>query len=392
MKIATMVRGFIPVPRPKDIVYVIIDLAITIAEGLSKRGHQVYFYGPKGSHLNIPVRSKNLRPLLTNLSELNQLLDSRDLLTLYTPSLWDQHLSLDMFSRAGKGEFDLLHFHHPESALPYAPLFPTVPVAYTMHDSLGGWHSEIFDLFKSDNQHCISISDSQRRGNPRLPFASTIHNGIEVEDIPFSATHDDYLLFAGRLVPEKGLREAVRVARKSGETLYIIGPTYAEHQKYFNRFVKPYLSDKIRYLGYIERGPELINYFRRAKALLVPLQWEEPFGMTMVEAMACGTPVIALNRGSVSEVVRHNRTGFIVGSEQEMIAATRQIHTINRLACRQHVVAKFSTERMIDGYEKVFERLIAGRSGPNKNTRLPLPKTLLDAKKLVVQSKPQVIV
>ena len=359
MKIAMMVRGFIPVPRPEDIVYVIIDLAQTIAEELVKRGHEVDFFAPDGSALDLPVRTTTLglRPLVASRAELNTLLKTTDLLTHYVPSLWDHYLATEMFRRAAAGQYDLLHFHHPESALSLAPLFPGVPVAYTMHDTLRKWHQEIFKLFKSPNQHCISISDRQRRTASALPYAATIYNGVDTEKFAYSGKHDDYLLFVGRIVPEKGVSEAVRIARRTGQKLIIIGPVLPENRQYFNKLVKPYLSDQIVYLGH-KKSEETVPYFQKAKCLLLPLKWEEPFGVTMIEAMSCGTPVVVMKRGSASEVVVDGKTGFVCERMRDMNEAVEKVGTISRRACRQHVLQNFTIKKMVDNYEHTFEALI----------------------------------
>jgi glycosyltransferase involved in cell wall biosynthesis len=130
-----------------------------------------------------------------------------------------------------------------------------------------------------------------------------------------------------------------------------------DFQSYFDETVKPYLGEQIEYLGYIERD-KLLPYYQDAKALLMPIQWEEPFGMNMIEAMACGTPVIAFRRGSIPEVVIDGKTGFIVDTFDEMVEAIKKIDTIDRNACREHVTRNFSTENMVDGYEKAFEKIL----------------------------------
>ena len=358
MKIAMMVRGFIPVPRPDDIVYVIIDLAQTIAEELTKRGHEVDFFAPDGSALDLPTKTMTLglRPLVTNRAELNALLKTTDLLTSYMPSLWDHYLATEMFRRAAAGEYDLLHFHHPESALSLAPLFPGVPVVYTMHDTLRKWHQEIFKFFKSPNQHCISISDRQRRTATALPYSATIYNGVDTKKFAYSATHDDYLLFVGRIVPDKGVSEAVRIARRTGQKLIIIGPVLPENRQYFNKLVKPYLNDQIVYLGH-KKSEETVPYFQKAKCLLLPLKWEEPFGVTMIEAMSCGTPVVVMKRGSAPEVVVDGKTGFVCERMRDMAEAVQKIDTIRRYDCRRHVLNNFTITKMVDNYEQTFETL-----------------------------------
>ncbi len=352
-----MVRGYIAAPGPKDIVYAPINLAVTIAEGLAKKGHSVDFYGPSGTRLNANVRTRNLRALVHNDIEFHELLESVDLLTHYVPSLWDQFLTSEMFRRAQKGEYDLLYFHHPETALPYAQMFPKIPVAYTLNDPIFGWYQEIFEMFKSSNQFFISISNNQRSAAPQLQFAGTVYNGIDTGKFKFSGKPGKYLLFVGRIVPEKGVHEAIQVAKKSGEKLLIAGPVYADKHDYFDNKVQPYLDEQIQYLGLVDHD-KLPNLMRQAKALLVPIKWDEPFGLTMTEAMACGTPVVAFRRGSVPEIVQHGKTGFIVDNVTEMVAALGKIDRIKRADCRKLVLAKFSDETMVDNYEATFKNIL----------------------------------
>ncbi len=357
MRIATMVRAYMPVPCPPDIIYAPIDLALQISEGLIHQGHDVTFYAPNGTRLRIPTETTNLRPLVHDLKEFRELLADVGRMSHYVPSLWDQYMAKEMFERARAGEYDALHFHHPEIALSLAGLYPDVPVIYTMHDPFSPWYKEVMELYASPNQHYISISDNQRADAPDLPYAATVYNGIDTDLFTFSEEHDGYLLFTGRIVPEKGVKEAIQVAQQSGQRLLIIGPTYPEYQDYFDTQVKPHLNERVLYLGFMERE-HLTKYYQMAKALLFPIQWEEPFGLAMVEAMACGTPVIALRRGSVSEIIKHNKTGFVVDSLAEMAAAVDKLDKINRQDCRAHVEKYFSTAHMVDGYAKAFKKVL----------------------------------
>jgi len=252
----------------------------------------------------------------------------------------------------------LLHIHPPDRALPLALSHPKVPVFYTLHDPIYSWKTEVFSMFASPNQHYISISDAQRKPAPNLNYAATIYNGIDLGAFPFSGSHDDYLLFIGRLQPEKGLAEAVQIARMTGEKLLIIGPPVTG--EYWDKKVTPYLGDKIQYLGFMPRE-KLFKYYQRAKATLVPIQWEEPFGLILTESMACGTPVIAFEKGSVPEIVIDGKTGFIIKDNnlEAMAGAVKKIGEINRADCRKHVEQNFSIQKMVDGYEKVFLKIVS---------------------------------
>lgn len=367
MKIAMMVRSYLPVPRPTDMIYAPIDLAVAIAEGLTQQGHHVDFYAPIGSNLKYtPIQTCNLRPLARDQESIQHLLRDSEEINHYVPNLWDTYMVDEMFQRAVQGEYDLLHFHHPEVALAAARTFSNIPVAYTLHDPLYSWYKEIFELYASPNQHFISISNNQRRDAPDLPYADTVYNGVDLEEFPFSDEAEDYLLITGRVIPEKGMKEAIQVAKQTGLRLLIIGPVYPDHQGYFDQYIKPHLNDKILYLGYVERE-HMAKYYQKAKALLMPIQWEEPFGLTMIEAMACGTPVIALRRGSVPEVIMDKKTGFIVNSLADMVEAVGKIDTISRQACRDRVVTHFSNEKMIEAYEATFEKIL--REQPKRFTR-----------------------
>lgn len=370
MKIATLVRGILPAPRPEDMLYSPLDIAITLSEKLTARGHRVTYYGPQDTHLQVTqIRTSNLHPFIHSEEDLQKLVGSNDLFQMYVPSLYDHGLVTDMFKRAAEGEFDLLHFHHFESALPFARFYPQVPVVYTLHDQLDPWRREIIESYLSPNQHFISISNNQRQGAPDLPYAATVYNGIDTSFFTPNGKAEDYLLYVGRIVPEKGVKEAIQIAINSDSRLYIIGNVRPSDAWYFDMHIKPYLSDKILYLGYMERS-QLVKYYQKARALLMPIQWEEPFGLSMVEAMSCGTPIIAMRRGSIPEVVEHGRTGFIAGGIGEMAESVHNLDAIKRADCREQVVQHFSTEQMVDGYETAFRDLIAS------NKLATLPRTI----------------
>ncbi len=358
LRIATMVTGHFATPPPSGIVYAPMDIAVEISEGLVARGHEVDFYGPEGSRLNVTrVISDGLKPL--NQEEGNKILKGINVGGSEADKLfclWDQFLIAKMFQAAERGEYDLLHIHPSDRAIPLGLSHPKIPVFYTLHDPIYPWRAEIFSMFSSPNQHYISISNAQRKPAPGLNYATTIYNGVNLKAFPFSPDHDDHLLFVGRLHPEKGVAEAVTAARLSGEKLLIIGPPVTGD--YWEKQIAPYLNDRIQYLGFIPRD-QLYKYYQRAKALLVPIRWEEPFGLVLTEAMACGTPAIAFNRGSVPEIVVDGKTGFIVGDVDGMVAAIKKVSRIARCDCRIHVEKNFSIENMIDDYERVFLKHIA---------------------------------
>ena len=359
LRIATMVTGHFTTPPPQGIIYAPMDIAVDVSEGLVKRGHQVDFYGPQGTQVNVTeVISAGLKPL--NQGDGLSILKDKQVGGAEADkifNLWDQYLIAKMFSAAEAGQYDLLHIHPPDRALAMALSHLKIPVFYTLHDPIYPWRAEVFSMFASSNQHFVSISDNQRKPAPDLNYAATVYNGIKTELFPFSAEHDDYLFFIGRLHPEKGVAEAVEVARRTGDKLLIVGPPVTGD--YWDKKIAPYLNDKIKYVGFVPRG-QIFKYYQRAKATLVPIQWEEPFGLVLTESMACGTPVIAFDRGSVPEVVVDGKTGFVIknNSIDDMVAAVGKISTINRADCRAHVEANFSVEKMVEGYEKAFYKIV----------------------------------
>jgi len=206
MRIAMLVRGYILAPRPADMIYAPIDLAVDLCKGLTKLGHTVDFFSPLGTKLDgVHVETLNLRPLVHNQAEFRELLGASEKANHYVPGLWDAYMANEMFARANRGEYDLLHFHHPEVALGLARTHPQVPVVYTVHDPIFDWYRELFELYQSPNQHYISISKNQRRDAPDLHYAATVYNGINIDHYPFTGDPEDYLLFAGRIAPEKGV-------------------------------------------------------------------------------------------------------------------------------------------------------------------------------------------
>lgn len=362
LRIATFVTNIFTTPPPPPLVYAPIDISLELTSHLTERGHEVSYFAPEGSSipqgkletLDLPAL-KNLDYIVPHAKEVAPWRLGQ------VEMVWNQFTLSEMFARAAQGEFDIIHSHTVSPALPFARRFPDIPTLYTLHNDINPWRDFLYNYFVSDNQKFISISNAQRKSAPQLPYAATIYNGINLSDFKFSSSPEEYLLFVGRLLPRKGVKEAIKVAQKVGKKLVIIGPPDPDNDEYWEKEIKPRLGPNIVHHGYVSRK-ELFTYYQKAQALLFPIQWEEPFGLVMTEAMACGTPVIAFRRGSVPEVVIDGKTGFIVDTVEEMGEALKKIDSIDRQACRNHVEKNFSIGKMIDSYEQVYYDILDKQS------------------------------
>jgi glycosyltransferase involved in cell wall biosynthesis len=207
----------------------------------------------------------------------------------------------------------------------------------------------------NDRQHYVSISEADRA--PSLSYAATIHHGIPVHDFPFDAEGGDALLFFGRIHPDKGAGEAIRAARAAGRRLVLCG--LVQDQGYHEREVAPFIDgETVDYRGVVG-GAARLRALGRAKGLLHLIHFDEPFGLSVIEAMACGTPAIAYRRGSMPELIEHGVTGFLVDSFDEAVAAIGRLGEIDRGACRRAVEQRFTVDRMADEYLALYERILA---------------------------------
>ena len=349
-----MITGHYTCPPPKGVIYAPMLIVKAVAEGLTKRGQKVYFFGPEGSKLKVTkIFSGGLKPL--HGKRKHQILRDPKIDSAKAANLWDQYLISLIYQGALKGEYDLIHIHPVDRALPFGLAIKKIPVVYTLHDPIYPWRAEIFRMFQSKNQYFVSLSDAQRKPAPDLNWAGTVYNGLDLKKFPFSEKPKDHCLFLGRLLPTKGVKEAIAACKITGERLIIAG-TPSEGD-YWEKEIKPHLNKNIQYVGNIPYE-ETYKYYGQAKVTLCPIQWEEPFGLTFIESMATGTPVIAFDRGSTREVIKDGETGFVVKNVEEMIKAIKKIGEIKREGCRRWVEEKFTIERMVNDYEKVFYQII----------------------------------
>ena len=359
MKIAMMVRSLFTTPVPQGVGYSPATVAKTLAESLEELGHEISFYGPEGTDLKVShIETCNIWPKVRSQKAFDDYLGNTDLFHQYLLAADDNLMVKTMMERAQKGDYDCVVFHHFEGAMSIAGMYPDVPVVHILHDFMDEKRRNLIEANASPNQYFISISENQRKDAPDINYLATVYNGVDVEQFEYNSEPGEYLFFSGRITPDKGVKEAVQVAKATKRQLLIAGPLAKSDYAYFDEHVKPYLDDKILYLGMLEKD-QLIKYYRRAYALLVPIQWQEPFGLTMIEANACGTPVIAFRRGAVPEIIVESKNGFIVDNTAEMILAVGQIPSIGRKNCRDHVLKRFSNERMTKEYEKAFKKVIS---------------------------------
>ncbi len=251
------------------------------------------------------------------------------------------------------GKFDILHNNYDFLPLTYSRLIKT-PMVTTIH---GFSSPKILPVYQkyNNNSYYVSISNSDR--SPLLKYIATVYNGININDFTFRKKHGSYLLFFGRIHPEKGTLESIQIAKRAKMKLIISG--IIQDKKYFNEKIKPLLdNEQIVYVG--NSGPEKRNkLLGEAYALLHPISFEEPFGLSVAEAMMCGTPVIAFNRGSMHELIENGKTGFLVRSLDEAVETLPQIKSISREYCRNWSENHFSMEKMIDGYLDVYEKILS---------------------------------
>jgi len=309
-----------------------------LTEGLVARGHDVTLFASGDSVTTATLSAVTPRPY-----EEDPTVDVKVAECLHIAAA---------FERAG--EFDVLHNHFDFLPLAWSRLVDT-PVVTTVH----GLSSErIVPVYRQydDRVAYVAISDADR--HPELTYAATVHHGIPVQDVPVgSGSPDGTLVFFGRIHPDKGTAEAIEVARRADRPLVLAG--IVQDRDYFQARVRPHVDgDRVRYVGAV--GPaERDALLGAADALLHLVSFAEPFGLSMVEAMACGTPVIATPLGSVPEVVADGRTGFHVAGVEQAVTAVARLGELDRADCRSHVQARFGVDQMVEGYLAVYRSLLA---------------------------------
>lgn len=330
------------------------EVACNLAEGLVKKGHEVSIFATADAKLSpqikvIPTKESSIikdksvpDPKIYEFLTLAQLLEHRN-------------------------DFDVLSSHIGFHILPFIEFLKYPVVVNLQGDYSNPHYHHILELYK--NANFVSISHAQQQRVPSINFIANIYHGLDINKFPFTAQPDDYLAFLGRTSPVKGLGDAIEVAKATHHQLLIgaridAGP---EGEKYFAEEIKPQIDDKnIVWLG--ERNEKgKLALLSKAKTLLFPIHWEEAFGLVMIEAMACGTPVIAYDRGSVREIVKDGETGFICPPD-DMECMTRKVQEIYEMPkekyqemrrnSRKHVEENFTVEKMVDKYEQIFKKVV----------------------------------
>ena len=266
------------------------------------------------------------------------------------PKVWEcLHIS-ELFEHAE--DFDVIHNNFDFLPLTYTSFIST-PVVTTIH---GFSSAGILPVYKKYNNKVsyISISDADR--SPELDYIKTIHHGIDLNQFDLQLDPDDYLLFFGRIHPDKGTKEAIEIARACNKKLILAG--IIQDEVYYNQYIVPHLDRKnVVFIG--SAGPVHRNQLLgKATALLHPINFEEPFGLSVIESMACGTPVIAFNRGSMPELIENGKNGFTVNTVDDAIEAVRQIKNIDRKYCRRYIEQHFTVNQMAEKYIQVYETIL----------------------------------
>jgi len=326
-----------------------------LCDGLSARGHAVTLFASPGSTAKGKLISVFDKPLLdANIAWSNPIWNLRNL-----------SLATEM---ANDGNFDIIHFHLDLWALFFHNLTKT-PVIHTMHNPLYRTNADAnkddrLRLFMEEAKRInITFISQSAKDQAMLEFPEKrtriIYNGIDLSHFKFNKKGGDHFVWIARMNKHKGVENAIAAAEKLGIRLLLAGRIDPTQTEYFDTYIKPHLNEKIKYVGELTEE-QLSDFYGPAKACLYPIEWEEPFGLVVVESMACGTPVIAYRRGSMPELIEDGKTGFVIDSNLNLlIEAMKKIDQIDRKQVRQQVEEKFSKERMVNDYEKAYYELLS---------------------------------
>lgn len=350
MKIGVVGPIWLPIPPAtyggtEQVVY-------NLVEGLVEKGHDVTLFGPADANVHAKVFGTVKKPL-------------RKQNVSWTEISYSMFHMTTAFDHAD--EFDILHVHINKSqdyiALALA-LASKKPVVFTLHFRLPSpaeQPARYNFLLKYKAMPFISISNAQRDDLP-LNYISTVYNGLNMSDYPFSAHPKDFITWIGKINPFKGTKEAILAAKKAHQKMILMGPVdegVPDLSRYFHQEVAPLIDNKqIRWIGEVD-VKEKATVLGQAKGFLNPIQWEEPFGLVMTEAMATGTPVISFNRGAAPELIVDGKTGFLVDTLDEMVGKIADLDNIDRHACRAHIEKHFTRENMIDDYLTSYQIAIS---------------------------------
>ena len=339
LRIAMVAPPWLPLP-PKG--YGGIEsMCADLTDGLIARGHEVHLFGSGKDGTDAEFVRTYHEPPIERIGESGPEI-------VHTARVGDALERLDV---------DIVHDH--SLAGPLLARGRSTPTVVTVHGPLDSELGYYYRLL-GDTVHLVAISEAQRETDPDLPWAGTAYNAIRVDEYPFREEKDDYVLFLGRMNPEKAAHLAIDAARRAGKRLLIAAKlNEPAEEAYFEEQVEPKLGDGVEWLGEAtgERKLELLS---RAQCLLFPIQWEEPFGLVMIEAMACGTPVVALRRGSVPEIVTDGVTGWVRDDPEELPAALEAVGDLDPRACRERVETDFDVPVMVSRYEAIY-RSVLGR-------------------------------
>ena len=337
MRIAVLSPVWFPVPPTG---YGGIEWVVSLlADGLAEAGHDVTLFASGDSRTEATLASVFDEAPSSHIGE----------------TYYELQHALAAYRRAD--EFDVVNDHTGLLGATLGGLVST-PVVHTVHGPLDEvslrTYRQIAEV--APRVGLISLSENQRRPGPDLPWVANIYNALDLDDYPFHEEPGEYLLFLGRMSPDKGAHRAIEIARAAGVPIKLAGKK-REHaeQAYFDELVKPLLGDDAEYVGETTHATK-VDLLQNARATLFPIDWEEPFGLVMIESMACGTPVIATRRGAVPEVVAEGRSGIVVDTFAEMATALADADRLNPADCRAWVEEHFSAERMTQDYVAAYER------------------------------------
>lgn len=331
----------------------------SLTDGLVGRGHEVHLFASSDSETKGVLHSVSESLVRQELSD-----EARRYLMM---------LNITRCYEFARTNADIVHSHYN-----LLPLFSSslidVPTLTSIHSPIDERTRPFIAEFK--RERFVSFSLAQRQQAPELNWYANIYHGVSMDLFAFNPEPEDYLLYLGRITEDKGVHFAIEAAKAAGLPLRIAGTSYPT-EGYWHKYIEPHINGtNVRYFGHAELADK-IKLLQGARALLFPTQVSEVFGYAMIEAMACGTPVIGFNNGSVPEIVKHGVTGFVVNDAEEMAAAIGKISSIDRYAVRRRAETYFSVEKMVKGYERVYKRVLEEREfHATKRTRRLLKESV----------------